>query len=109
MRAQQVPAPQPAGPGRRIIALRDAAARAQAPKPTRPLPLEERNGASVWTAGSYDPDLNLVYFGVDTLALNPDTGRLVWYFQHVPNDQWDLDWVFERQVIPLAVNGTTGN
>jgi alcohol dehydrogenase (cytochrome c) len=97
------------------------------------LPLEKRNGASVWTAGSYDPDLNLVFFGVAqtydtgpllkpvnqpgvsneglytdcTLAINPDTGKLAWYYQHVPNDQWDLDWVFERQLIPLPVNGVT--
>ncbi len=97
------------------------------------LPLDKRNGGSVWTAGSYDPQLNLVYFGVgqtydtgplvhpasqpgvtrdalytdSTLAFNPDTGKLVWYFQHVPNDQWDLDWAFERQLIPLPVNGTT--
>jgi alcohol dehydrogenase (cytochrome c) len=97
------------------------------------LPLEKRNGASVWTAGSYDPELNLAYFGVGqtydtgplvhpvnqpgvtsdglytdcTLAFNPDTGKLVWYFQHVPNDQWDLDWAFERQLIPLQINGVT--
>ncbi|HEY1239905.1 MAG TPA: PQQ-binding-like beta-propeller repeat protein [Bryobacteraceae bacterium] len=97
------------------------------------LPLEKRNGASAWTAGSYDPDLNLAFFGVgqtydtgpllkpvsqsgvtndglytdSTLAINPDTGKLAWHFQHVANDQWDLDWVFERQLIPLPVNGTT--
>ena len=95
------------------------------------LPLDKRNGGSVWTAGSYDPELNLVYFGVGqtydtgplvhpgnqsavsrdalytdcTLAFNPDTGKLVWYFQHVPNDQWDLDWAFERQLIRLPVAG----
>lgn len=95
------------------------------------LPAEKRNGASVWTAGSYDPQLNLAYFGVgqtydtgpvlhrvdkpgvsndglytdSTLAFNPDTGKLVWYFQHVHNDQWDLDWAFEQQVIHLPVNG----
>ena len=95
------------------------------------LPLEKRNGGSVWTAGSYDPQLNLAYFGVgqtydtgplvhpvkqtgvtndglytdSTLAINPDTGKLAWYFQHVPNDQWDLDWAFERQLISLPVNG----
>ena len=40
-----------------------------------------------------------------TLAINPDTGKLVWHFQHLPNDQWDLDWVFERQLIKLPVNG----
>jgi alcohol dehydrogenase (cytochrome c) len=95
------------------------------------LPLEKRSGGSVWTAGSYDPDLNLAYFGVGqtydtgplvhpvnqpgvtsdalytdaTLALNPETGKLAWYFQHIRNDQWDLDWAFERQLIPLRVNG----
>ncbi len=91
---------------------------------------EERNGGSVWTAGSYDSALNLAFFGVaqtydtallvkpvrpgaktdglytdSTLAINPDTGKLVWYYQHLPNDQWDLDWVFERQVVRMPVNG----
>ena len=91
------------------------------------LPNEKRNGASVWTAGSYDPELNLAFFGVGqtydtgpvlrrvdkpgvsndglftdcTLAFNPDTGKLVWYFQHVHNDQWDLDWAFEQQLMHL--------
>jgi alcohol dehydrogenase (cytochrome c) len=97
------------------------------------VPPERRKGASSWTAGSYDPELNLAYFGIaqtydtgplmppsklpgvtndalytdSTVALNPDTGKLVWYFQHQPNDQWDLDWVFEQQIIPLPVNGVT--
>ncbi|HTX24531.1 MAG TPA: PQQ-binding-like beta-propeller repeat protein [Steroidobacteraceae bacterium] len=95
------------------------------------LPLEKRSGASVWTAGSYDPQLRLAYFGVgqtydtgpllhpihapgvtndglytdSTLAIDPATGKLVWYFQHVHNDQWDLDWAFEQQRIDLAVDG----
>jgi alcohol dehydrogenase (cytochrome c) len=93
------------------------------------LPNDKRNGASVWTAGSYDPQLGLAYFGVgqtydtgpvlrrvtgfsndglytdSTLAFDPDTGKLVWYFQHVHNDQWDLDWAFEQQLIHLPVNG----
>jgi alcohol dehydrogenase (cytochrome c) len=95
------------------------------------LPLEKRNGASVWVAGSYDRALNLAFFGpaqtydtgplvhpVDkpgitndglytdtTVAINPDTGKVVWHFQHTPNDQWDLDWAFERQLIKLPVNG----
>jgi len=94
------------------------------------LPNDKRNGASVWTAGSYDPQLNLAFFGVGqtydtgpvlhrvdkpgvsndglftdcTLAFDPDTGKLVWYFQHVHNDQWDLDWAFEQQLISLPVN-----
>ncbi len=97
------------------------------------LPLDKRNGASVWTAGSYDPALNLVFFGAaqtydtgplvhpskepgvtndglytdTTLAFDPDTGKLVWHFQHVANDQWDLDWAFERQLINLPVKGET--
>jgi alcohol dehydrogenase (cytochrome c) len=91
---------------------------------------EDRNGASVWIAGSYDSALNLAFFGVAqtydtallakpvrpgvktdglytdcTLAINPDTGKLVWYYQHLPNDQWDLDWVFERQIARIPVNG----
>ncbi len=92
---------------------------------------EERNGGSVWIAGSYDSALNLAFFGVAqtydtallavpvrpgvntdglytdcTLAINPDNGKLVWYYQHLPNDQWDLDWVFERQVVRMPVNGS---
>src|SRR5690606_31195024 len=34
-----------------------------------------------------------------TLALDPDTGKLVWYYQHAPGDVWDLDWSFERTLI----------
>ncbi|HTC87326.1 MAG TPA: PQQ-binding-like beta-propeller repeat protein [Bryobacteraceae bacterium] len=97
------------------------------------LPLDKRNGASVWTAGSYDPALNLVFFGAaqtydtgplvhpskepginndalytdTTLAFDPDSGKLVWHFQHMPNDQWDLDWAFERQLVNLPVKGET--
>jgi len=95
------------------------------------LPLDKRFGASVWDQGSYDKTLNLVYFGVgqtydtgplqqpttdpastrdalytdSTLALNPDTGKLVWHYQHVADDQWDLDWVFERQLTTMKVGG----
>ena len=95
------------------------------------LPLEKRNGASVWTPGSYDPVLNLAFFGPaqtydtgpvrnvvnqpgmtneglytdTTVAIHPDTGKVAWHFQHQPNDQWDLDWAFERQLIRLPVDG----
>ena len=99
------------------------------------LPLERRMGGSVWTTGSYDPDLNLVYFGTgntynwqdlengaspgkdqpgvtrdglylnSTLALNPDTGQLAWHYQHFPEDLWDLDYAFERHLINLPING----
>ena len=95
------------------------------------MPLDKRNGGSVWIPGSYDPVRNLAFFapgntydtgplrdlvqsdGVNndalyldsTLALNPDTGQLVWYFQHQANGQWDLDYAFERQVMQLRVGG----
>ena len=96
------------------------------------LPLEARSGGSVWVAGSYDPELNLAYFGTaptydtgplleasnepgvtsdalftnTTVALDVDTGELAWYYQHLLNDQWDVDWAFERTVGELNINGT---
>jgi len=36
-----------------------------------------------------------------TLAINPDTGKIVWHFQHQPNDQWDLDWALEQVLLKL--------
>ena len=95
------------------------------------MPLDKRNGGSVWIPGSYDPVSNLAFFapgntydtgplrdlvqadGINndalyldsTLAINPDTGQLAWYFQHQANGQWDLDYAFERQVMQLRVGG----
>jgi alcohol dehydrogenase (cytochrome c) len=89
------------------------------------IPASERYGASIWVAGSYDPDLKLVYFGTgqtyhatplltprtpagpktaalytdSTLALDVDTGKLAWAYQHFQRDVWDLDWSFERQLV----------
>ena len=37
-----------------------------------------------------------------TIALNADTGKLVWYFQHMTRDVWDLDWSFERMITTLT-------
>ena len=34
-----------------------------------------------------------------------DTGELVWYYQHIANDQWDMDWVYERTIADLTVDG----
>ncbi len=39
-----------------------------------------------------------------TVALNPDTGKLAWYYQHMNRDVWDLDWAFEQSLITLPVN-----
>ncbi len=93
-------------------------------------PVDERYGASVWIAGSYDPELDLLFFGTGqtyktatlirgpsindraaglytdtTLALRPETGQLVWHYQHMPGDVWDLDWAFERTVATLDIGG----
>ena len=77
-------------------------------------------GASVWLTGSYDPDLNLTYWGIGNpgpdwnpeqrpgdnlysdcvVALNADTGELEWYFQFTPNDDYDYDSV----QIPVLVD-----
>jgi alcohol dehydrogenase (cytochrome c) len=93
------------------------------------LPNNERHGGSVWTSGTYDAASGLALWGVaqtydtgpvrdvipggnndglytnSTLAFRPRTGELAWYYQHMANDQYDLDWVFERVVGTLEVNG----
>ncbi len=89
------------------------------------LPMNNRAGAETWLAGSYDPDLNITYWGVaqskpwnflsrkltpfdktlyanSTVALNPDTGKLVWFFQHAPGESFDLDEVFERVLVDIG-------
>ena len=88
------------------------------------LPLALRGGGDSWIAGSYDPDLDLLYWGVaqakpwvpasrglttndavlytnSTLALEPETGEIVWYFQHVPGEALDLDEAFEKVLIDV--------
>ena len=82
-------------------------------------------GGSVWTMGSYDPVLNLVYWGTgnpgpdwnpaqrpgdnlytdSVVALDPDTGKLQWHFQFTPNDGYDYD---STQVPVLADMGWKG-
>ena len=48
---------------------------------------------------------NSALYTDSTLAIDPDSGALKWAFQHFPNDQWDLDYAFERQLIRLPVFG----
>jgi PQQ-dependent dehydrogenase (methanol/ethanol family) len=101
------------------------------PKPGEPgsetwgnTPLELRKHVGSWMPPSFDPQLNLLYFGTSvtspapkflldgndkkylyhnsTLALNPETGKLVWYYQHIV-DHWDLDHPFERILVDTAV------
>jgi alcohol dehydrogenase (cytochrome c) len=91
------------------------------------LPNEKRGGAAIWVAGQYDAELNLTYWGTgspspwstvtrgsfdakglymnSTLALNPDTGKLVWHYQHIGADPYDQDYAFERIVVPVNFQG----
>jgi alcohol dehydrogenase (cytochrome c) len=70
-------------------------------------------GGSVWLTGTYDPELDLTYWGVgnpspdwnsdvrpgdnlytdSVIALDPDTGELKWHYQFTPHDSWDYDAV----------------
>jgi len=92
-----------------------------------------KNGGGVaWNIGSYDPKLNLVYWGTSnpapwagavrgnddtnigqytnlytasTLAINPDNGKIVWHYQHTPSDVWDYDGVNELVLTDLKIGG----
>ena len=86
------------------------------------LPLTFRAGADAWITGSYDPATNLVYWGTaqakpwaravrgtdgdalytnSTLALDPDTGKMKWFYQHLPGESHDMDEVFENVLVDL--------
>jgi alcohol dehydrogenase (cytochrome c) len=84
-------------------------------------------GGSTWMTGSYDAELNLLYWGVGNassdlegskrkgdnlytasiVALDPDTGKIRWHFQEVPNDVWDFDAAFEQILVDLPIGGRT--
>ncbi|HML15973.1 MAG TPA: PQQ-binding-like beta-propeller repeat protein, partial [Bryobacteraceae bacterium] len=88
---------------------------------TWPADAWQHGGAPVWMTGSYDADLNLTYWGVGNpgpdwngdsragdnlysdcaVALDADTGKLKWYFQFTPHDEFDYDAV----QIPVLVDG----
>ena len=93
------------------------------------VPYERRAHVGSWMVPSYDPDLDLVYVGTSvtspapkfmlggvdkahlyhnsTLALDADTGEIVWFYQHL-NDHWDLDHPFERILVDTAVAPDAG-
>ena len=88
------------------------------------VPYEKRRHVGAWMVPSFDPTLNLIYVGTSvtspapkfmlggtdkqhlyhnsTLALDAETGKIVWYYQHL-NDHWDLDHPFERLLVDTAV------
>src|SRR5688572_376872 len=71
----------------------------------------QTGGGSIWTTGSYDAELNTIYWGVgnpgpdwngdnrpgdnlyteSVIALDPDTGKLKWHYQFTPHDEFDYD------------------
>ena len=88
------------------------------------VPMEQRWHVGTWMVPSYDAALNKIYIGTSvtipapkfqlagkdmqhlyhasTLALDPATGKIVWYYQHLI-DHWDLDHPFERLLVDTAV------
>ena len=82
-------------------------------------------GGSTWVTGTYDPATNTLFWGVGnpgpdwdsqyrpgdnlytdcTLALDLDTGKIKWHFQHTPNDSFDYDSVSENVLVDATVHG----
>jgi len=93
------------------------------------VPPENRWGGTPWTTGAYDPETKTTFWGIgmpgpyselirgsgdgsvlytnSTLALDVETGKLKWYYQHLPRDNWDLDSPFERILVDQEVDGKT--
>jgi alcohol dehydrogenase (cytochrome c) len=89
------------------------------------LPDTMRAGGETWMAGTYDPDLDLTYWGVaqakpwmpvsrgtsfkdtglftaSTVALRGADGSLAWHYQHIPAESLDLDEVYERVLVDIG-------
>jgi alcohol dehydrogenase (cytochrome c) len=84
----------------------------------------ELGGGSSWITGSYDPELDLTYWGIgnpapwasqsrpgdnlytsSVLALRPKTGEIVWHYQFTPNDPYDFDANWELIIADIDVQG----
>ena len=85
----------------------------------------ERGGGATWITGSYDPELNTVYWGVgnpnpdfyggnrkgdnlytaSVVAIDPDTGKLRWHFQFTPHDEHDWDSNQIQVLADLTIGG----
>ena len=85
-------------------------------------------GGTVWEGLSYDPELNLIYFGVGNglewdqgqrsasqgdnwflssiVAVNADTGEYAWHFQATPGEEWDFDAVQQLILADVTIDGT---
>jgi PQQ-dependent dehydrogenase (methanol/ethanol family) len=84
----------------------------------------KRGGGTTWGWYSYDPDLNLFYYGTGNpgswnpdqrpgdnkysmtiFARNPDTGKAAWAYQKTPHDAWDYDGINENVLVDLNMSG----
>ncbi len=84
-----------------------------------------RGGGSTWITGSYDPELNLIYWGTgnpgpdlngedrpgdnlytcSVIALDADTGKLVWHYQFTPHDEHDWDAASDLVLVDVEYEG----
>ncbi|MBU4612830.1 PQQ-binding-like beta-propeller repeat protein [Achromobacter sp. GG226] len=86
---------------------------------------ENRWGGSPWITGAYDAERKTLYWGVgmplpypailrgsgdgaalytnSTLAIDAETGKVKWHYQHLPQDDWDLDSPFERVLVDSEI------
>ncbi|MEC7699109.1 MAG: PQQ-dependent dehydrogenase, methanol/ethanol family, partial [Pseudomonadota bacterium] len=97
-----------------------------APGKTWPADLWKTGGAATWLGGTYDSDTGLLFFGTGNpapwnshlrpgdnyfsssrLAIDPNTGKIVWHFQTTPHDGWDFDGVNELISFDYQENGKT--
>lgn len=82
-------------------------------------------GGGVWLPPTYDPELNLIYFGTGNahpmyygadrsgdnlytasiIAMDPDAGKMKWYFQVIPHDVWDYDSMNETVLADVEIGG----
>ncbi len=84
----------------------------------------KNGGGCAWNGGVYDPETNLSYWGVgnaapwnsyyrpgdnlyanSVIAIDVDTGKIAWHYQHVPNDSWDYDSISENIPFDLKTGG----
>lgn len=89
--------------------------------------MADKGGAPTWLTGTYDPELDLIYWGTgngspwnpasrggdslficSVLAIRPSTGELVWHFQFSPGDPYDYDGTNELVLADLPLQGARG-
>ena len=93
---------------------------------TWPNGMYQTGGGAAWMTGTYDSDTNTLLWGVGNpgpwlaemrpgknlysdslLALDPDTGKIKWYYQYTANDSWDYDGVNTPQLADITYEGNS--